>query len=374
MTRTVPKFKLEFDPDFIASFQEGCRHILESDTLQEGAYVRGFEEAFARFIGARYCVATSSGTTALEVALRSVCANDFQQGVKGREVIVPTNTFIATSIAVERAGGILTLLDIESDTFALCPELLEKAISERTGAVVLVHIGGVISKYVDDIVEICAKHGVPLVEDAAHAHGASRGKWRAGSIGQTAAFSFFPTKVMTCAEGGMVVTCPTWTVARRATSIKNFGRLGIDSPLCNIDGLNAKMTEFQGLLGVMDLKRAHERIARRTVLASWYRECLGMQATMASVDSSHYKFILRTKQENDALRAFCSARGVSLAGEVYRYPLHEQPIYAGRFDPGLFPVANGFCRHHICPPLYPEMEVEDVRYVCEVLREAEKAL
>ena len=369
MTRTVPKFRLEFDRDFIETFKTGCEAILESDTLQEGPWVRKFEMDFGRFIGAQHCIATSSGTTALEVALRAV-------GVKGKEVIVPTNTFIATAIAVERAGGILKLVDIEPETYAIDPGCLGDAVSSKTGAVVLVHIGGVISKSVERIVEICRANEIPLVEDSAHAHGASRGEFRAGTIGAAAAFSFFPTKVMTCAEGGMVTTNDL-AIAAKCRSIKDFGRGKREGAFSYMNGLNAKMTEFQGLLGVMDIERIRKRTGQRVDLFDEYD--IGLSGTSFKIDSSSflrdslYKIIVRTEKENDEIRDFCSDRGVELAGDVYRYPLHQQPVFEGRFGED-FPVANEFCTHHICPPLYPEMDVEDVRYVCDVLKAAQKEL
>lgn len=369
MTRTVPKFKLEFDDGFVNRFAFQCGAILQGDALQEDFWVRKFEADFAKFIDAPHCVATSSGTTALECALRAV-------GVAGKEVIVPTNTFIATAIAVERAGGILKLVDIEPETFAIDPDALASQINEKTGAVVLVHIGGVISKAVEDIVEICALNSVPLVEDAAHAHASCRGKFKAGSIGMVAAFSFFPTKILTCAEGGMVTTTSE-SIAERARRIKNFGRINSDGLLAYFDGMNAKMTEFQGLLGVMDLGRLQERSVRRMVLSGLYGEYLEgtgfLPVQGAWACGSHYKEILTTRIDTMRLKEYCSERGVDLAGEVYRFPLHHQPVFEGRFGND-FPVANNFCHHHICPPLYPEMEVEDVEYVCEVLKAAEKEL
>ena len=369
LTRTVPKFRLEFDEEFIRNFGIQCGGILRSNSLQEGTWVRKFERDFGQFIGVQYCVATSSGTTALEVALRAV-------GVAGREVIVPTNTFIATAIAVERAGGILRLVDIDPETLAIDPGCLGDAVSNKTGAVVLVHIGGVISKHVERIVEICRANEIPLVEDSAHAHGASRGEFRAGTIGAAAAFSFFPTKVMTCGEGGMVTTNDA-KIAGCASVIKNFGRLKDNGPLSYLDSLNAKMTEFQGLLGVMELRRFQERSSRRELLYEVYSDALkGTGFRIAGggpgIDS-HYKLVVETAIESDQLHEFCSERGVDLAGEVYRFPLHRQPVFEVRFGKN-FPVANEFCAHHICPPLYPEMEVDDVRYVCDVLKAAQKEL
>ena len=141
----------------------------------------------------------SSGTSALETILRILA-------VEGGEVVVPTNTFFATVAAVAHAGGIPRLADVSSATLALSAETLEAALTAQTRAVILVHVGGVITPEVDAIRAICDRSGVTLIEDAAHAHGASFHGRPAGTFGEAAAFSFYPTKVMTSGEGGMITT------------------------------------------------------------------------------------------------------------------------------------------------------------------------
>lgn len=369
-SRSVPIYKLEFDDSFVKQYKDGCERILKSDSLAEGKFVSDFENKFSEFIGAKHCVAVSSGTAALEVAMRAL-------DVKGKSVIMPTNTFIATAIAAIRAGAEVVLLDIEEDTFALYPDALKKAITKNTGAVILVHIGGIISKYAKEIVNICEKNGVPLIEDAAHAHGATRGDLKAGTIGRIGCFSFFPTKVMTTGEGGMITT-NDGHLANLMRSIKNFGR-DLTNPIFSIrDGLNYKVTEFQALLGLLEMGRVQQRIAKRTILAHEYQKLLSGTSYRAigyeDGKNSYYKQIVKINFSQDALHKFCKKHNVSLTGEVYRYPVHQQPVFKGIFDNDNFPVANRFSKQHICPPLYPELEIEDVRYVCEVLKLAEKEL
>jgi dTDP-4-amino-4,6-dideoxygalactose transaminase len=368
--REVPVYKLEFEPEFVERFASGCAEILRSDLLAEGARVAEFEERFAAFAGSAHAVAVGSGTDALEVALRAV-------GVEDRDVIIPTNTFIATAVAARRAGGRVVLADIEDQTFALSPRALAERITPDTGAVVLVHVGGVIAGHAAEIAAICGRAGVPLIEDAAHAHGSSRGGLRAGTIGAAGAFSFFPTKVMTTGEGGMVTTNDA-ALAAKMRSLKNFGRDPSNALLCRLEGSNCKMTEFQALLGLLELERLPGRIGKRSALARRYRSRLdGTSYEVVACDgatSSHYKQILRTPLPTDALHAFCRERGVGLTGRVYRYPVHAQPVYAGLWDGEAFPVADAFARGHVCPPLYPELEADDVDFVCDVLKLAETEL
>ena len=181
--------------------------ILASGMLTLGPYTRQFEAAFAAAHsrpGAApadipHAVAVSSGTAALEIALRYV-------GVSGRDVVVPANTFYATAAAAARAGGRPVFADMDPATFALSPETLAAALTPRTAAVVVVHVGGLISPDLDELRRMCAERGIALVEDAAHAHGSTCDGQFAGTFGTAAAFSFYPTKVVTCGEGGMVLT------------------------------------------------------------------------------------------------------------------------------------------------------------------------
>jgi len=368
--RTVPRFKLEFDEKFKEEFAQGCKQILSSDHLTNGPWVEKFEQEFAKFVGAKYAVAVGSGTDALEAALLTV-------NVKGKRVILPSNTFIATAVAVLRAGGEPWIMDIEPDTFSLDPDALDRSIDRSVGAVIVVHVGGLISAHIERIRYLCTTFNVPLIEDAAHAHGScSALSSRAGVIGNMGCFSFFPTKVMTTGEGGIVTTnddiSRSWLrILRQFGALKN-GWL----PTTKISG-NLKMTEFQGLLGCLELKRVEERTAKRNALAAIYLRRLSHTEYQVvwpnQLRASWYKLIVRipTRLSHcDALRKFCQERGVDLAGEVYRYPLHKQQALNVTCE---CPVADEFSRTHICPPLYPEMTEDDVNYVCDVLLEAMEA-
>lgn len=361
--RSVPIFKLQYDDEFVTRFQEGCASILRSDALAEGDFVRLLEARFMEFSGARHAIAVGSGTDALEVALRSL-------DVSGKSVIVPANTFIATPIAVERAGGRVVLADIEDETFSISPDALRRSITSDTAAVIIVHIGGMISKYLDSIVSLCDQVGIPLLEDAAHAQGSTFGDRAAGTIGSIGCFSFFPTKVMTTGEGGMITTNDD-ELFERMRSMKNFGRDLKNPLLCVNHGSNCKMTEFQALLGVLEMDRVRARIEKRNILARRYRQQLqDRRYEVVRYDygnCSFYKQIVLTNVTRDRLYAHCKAHGVSLTGEVYRFPIHRQPVYRAMYESIRFPVTDKFADGHICPPLYPELEIEDIDYVCEVL-------
>ncbi len=229
----VSIFDLKFEDDFIESFKVGCEKILRSDSIGEGRYVNEFENKFANLTNAKHAIAVTSGTAALEIALNTI-------GVDGKNVIMPSNTFFATSVAVTNAGGHITLVDSEIENFSICPIHLRTKITKNTGAVIIVHIGGIISKNIREIKEICDQYSVPLIEDAAHAHCSNYDGLHAGTIGDIGCFSFFPTKVMTTGEGGMITTNSD-SIADKVRSLKNFGRALDNSGICVLPG----RTKFQ---------------------------------------------------------------------------------------------------------------------------------
>lgn len=372
----IPIFKLEFDKAFIRKFKKGCEEILTSNRpLSENKYVHEFEEKFARLVGSKYSMAVTNGTAAIELALKAI-------HVKNTTVLVPSNTFFATTVAVTNAGANVGLVDIEEENFSLDPQKLkeeiEKVVSqkEKIGAVIIVHIGGIISKHIKEIKKICDTFNIPLIEDAAHAHCSEFDGLRAGTIGEIGCFSFFPTKVMTSGEGGMITT-NSKKVYEYLQSIKNFGRDNNDANfIINPDGNNFKMTELTGLLGSMECDRVLKRIARRNKLTKIYVSRLKGSGYVPVLQerglSSQYKMILKTKIDREWLREYCKKKNITLTGEVYKIPVHKQPLYKSMFRDVKLPVTDRVAKHHICPPLYPELTEKEIHYICDVLLKAEK--
>lgn len=343
--------------------------------LAEDTYVKLFEDKFRKLVDAKYAVAVTNGTVAIELALKVV-------GVKDKVVLIPADTFFATSIAVTNAGGHIGLVDVEAENFSLDPKALETAIKKRIanrqkiGAVIVVHIGGIISKYIGRIKAICKHYRVPLIEDAAHAHYSSLGAYTAGTIGEMGCFSFFPTKVMTTGEGG-IVTTNNKKHYEMLLSLKNFGRDPKNHNICVIpDGNNYKVTELTGLMGVLEIERVKKRIAMRNKFTRMYTKLLKGSSYIPVMQEkgvcSQYKMILKTSIDTTWLKKYCKDKHISLTGEVYRIPIHQQPLYASMFKGQEFPVADFIAKSHICPPLYPELTPQEVSYICRVLLEAEK--
>jgi dTDP-4-amino-4,6-dideoxygalactose transaminase len=365
----IPIFRLKFDFKSKVKFLRGSWDILSSDRpLGESKYVKEFEDKFAKMSDAKYSLACSNGTTAIELALKSL-------GVYGKKVLMPSNTFFATSVAVTNAGGIVELLDMEPQSFSICLKDLESKITSETGAVIIVHIGGIISHDINKIVQLCKKHNVPLVEDAAHAHFSLRGTQRVGVIGDVGTFSFFPTKVMTTGEGGMITT-NNKELYNKMKSLKNFGRHLEDAGVIVVpNGNNFKINEFTGLLGSIECDRVHKRIEQRSSLLERYRK--NLEKTKYTVIKqkgkgvcANYKAIVITPMDGAWLKKYCKENGISLTGEVYRIPVHQQPLYKEQFSSVNLPNTDYYCKHHVCPPLYPELSIKEVDYICDVLKQA----
>jgi dTDP-4-amino-4,6-dideoxygalactose transaminase len=365
----IPIFRLKFDLGSKLKFLKGSWDILSSDRpLGESKYVKEFEDKFAKMSDAKFALACSNGTTAIELALKAL-------DVKDKKVLMPSNTFFATSVAITNAGGIIELLDMEPESFSICPIDLEKKLTPDVGAVIIVHIGGIISNKISKILELCKQNNVPLVEDAAHAHFSLKGMHRAGVIGEVGTFSFFPTKVMTTGEGGMITT-NNKELYEKMKSLKNFGRHIDDGGIIvNPEGNNFKINEFTGLLGSIECDRVYERIQSRSYLLDRYSKNLSKTKykvikQKGKGSCANYKAIVITPMDGAWLKNYCKERNITLTGEVYRIPVHEQPLYKEQFSSVNLPNTDYYSKHHICPPLYPELKLDEVDYICDVLKQA----
>src|SRR6266480_5170451 len=181
----IPAARIVFSDDDRAAVLEMIDQSLQTGALTLGPYTRELEDAFRARHDASFAVAVSSGTSAIEIILRTI-------GVEGREVIVPANTFFATAAAVVHAGGVPRFADIDPGTFALSPATVEPVLDDSCAGVVIVHIGGFVSPDTAGLADLCRARGLWLLEDAAHAHGAAFAGRAAGSIGDAGAFSFYP--------------------------------------------------------------------------------------------------------------------------------------------------------------------------------------
>jgi len=364
----IPAAKIYFPEEDKKSLLAKVDEILSTGQLTLGKYNRQFEEEFARYVGTEYAVAVNSGTSALEIILRAL-------DIEGHSVIVPTNTFFATSASVIHAGGKVIFADI-ADNLCLDPESVERNIRENTKAVIIVHIGGTVPLQVTRIKEICQARGLFLIEDAAHAQGSTLLGEKAGSFGIAAAFSFYPTKVITSGEGGMITT-NDGRLCHRAGIFRDQGKSGFETNLHVELGNNWRMSEIHAVIGLYQFRRLEEFLSHRRKIARVYDEGLeevnGLTPVRPTegVESNYYKYVafLDKGVDRDTLKKELREKyAVSLSGEVYEIPCHFQPIFNGLGKEGDFPMAEDLCHRMICLPISAIMTEEEAGYVIDSLR------
>jgi dTDP-4-amino-4,6-dideoxygalactose transaminase len=358
--------------DLVAQFrtiEPEVRRRLDA-TLTRGDFILGqelaeFESAFALFCECRRAVGVASGLDALKLALRALEIGP------GDEVITVANSFIATALAITAVGAKPVLVDCDPDTFTMDPSQIEAAITDRTRAVLPVHLYGRPAD-IDAIRAICQRHGLYLVEDAAQAHGARYRGRRCGSLGTLAAFSFYPGKNLGAYGDGGAVTTNDEALADRIATLRNYGsKVKYVHELC---GENSRLDTLQA--AVLNAKLAHLDAwnARRRELAARYAELLQgvgdlqLPKARADVEPVWHLYVIRTSYR-DRLLAWLQERGIG-ALIHYPVPIHLQPAYAHMgWKRGQFPVAEHLAQEILSLPIYPEMTEAQLDRVVAVIRE-----
>ncbi len=367
----IKPFYFDITEEEIESFAEQSKTILKSGRLILGENTAEFEKAFAEYVGTKHAIAVNSGSSGLEILLRLKKAEN-------TTVLVPTNTNFATVAAVLRVGGQVQYLDMDETTFApslqMVKEAVEKGASPNLSGVLWVHIGGVISPEFPQIVEYCRQNGLFVLEDTAHAHGSQINGVQAGNLGDGSAFSFFPTKVMTTFEGG-IITLNDEEEDYIARSLRNQGKRGMDFGGLHTDfGNSTRMTEIHAVLGRIHLAKLPQMLARRQkcyqlITASLREAGLSFVSTDHMDNASQYKLIVHVPEGKTAkeIKSALAEEDIFLGGTVYEIPCHQQPVFQGVCQGQNFPRAEYWCPNHICPPLTSGMTDEEAKMVGEAL-------
>jgi dTDP-4-amino-4,6-dideoxygalactose transaminase len=370
----IPAAKIYFPEEDRKELLKQLDGIFESGQLTLGKYGKEFEERFAEYVGTEYAIAVNSGTSALEIPLRAL-------DMKGHSVIVPTNTFFATPASVIHAGGEVIFADV-TENLCIDPESVKENIRADTKGVIVVHIGGIIPPQIKEIQEICEDRNLFLIEDAAHAHGSTLDGKKAGGFGDAAAFSFYPTKVMTSGEGGMITTDDK-KIYERALVFRDQGKAGFYGNVHTEIGYNWRMSEVHAAIGLSQFARLEEFIRDRRRVAKIYDKELkkidGVTPIkiLSNVKSNYYKYVALLEDGIDRAnikKELKEKYGVSLSGEVYELPCHLQPIFKDvyGFKAGDFPIAEDICRRQICLPVFATMTEEQAKYVVNSFKEVLK--
>lgn len=351
--------------DDIAWILAESADALREGALAQGRHVRAFEEEFAAMTGSAGAVAVANGTAALIDGMTGI------DGSADGEVLVQANGFYATAVSVLKAGYRLRLVDVDHDTMSPMPEDLEARSTPETRGVVITHLGGYVTPHLPAIRSWCDDRGIWLVEDCAHAHGAHLDGVHAGRFGKLGAFSFFPTKVITSAEGGMI-TSDDLDLLHRTRVLRDLGKEEAWRSWHVALGVNHRMSELHAIVGRTQLRRLDEFLEHRRAIASRYdellRDCDGITIQQAP-GSSFYKYVVFLDDDIDrsVLREELAASGIELSGEVYEAPLHAQPVLAPWVDGTSFPVAEQLCRSHACLPVHVGMAIDDTEFVVDAL-------
>lgn len=368
MTNTTRTVNLA-QPDLGGNEAKYVQECVETGWISSiGRFIPLFEEKFGSIAGTKHNIATSNGTTALHVALLALGVQE------GDEVILPTVTYVATANAVKYCGATPVLVDVLPGTLNVDPAAVEAAITPRTKGVVSVHLYGIPADVVA-INELCEKHGLFHLEDAAESHGATVDGKPVGSFGDAAIFSFFGNKIVTTGEGGIVVT----NREDIADSVRLLKGQGMDPKRrywFPVIGYNYRMTNIEAAIGLGQLERFDELISVRTVLADRYAERLGalagkietvdIPANVTTVPWLQNVYLTDADAERrDRVMALLKERGVD-SRPVF-YPMHVLPAF---LSDAPFPVADDWSARGISLPLHTALTTDDVDYVCDALAEA----
>lgn len=359
-------------PDLGGRETEYVNECLSSGWISSiGRFIGEFERGFSEFVGVDHAVATNNGTTALHLALVAL-------GVKpGDEVIVPSVTYVASANAVAYCGATAVLVDVEPGTLNIDPVAVEAAITDKTVAVIAVHLYGIPAR-MPEINAICKPRNIWVVEDAAEAHGAKIGDKAVGSLSDVAIFSFFGNKILTTGEGGMVTT----NDADLADRLRLFRGQGMDPERrywFPVVGYNYRMTNIAAAIGVAQLERYDDFIAKRTLLTNRYEEKLAsvsalLEEVHAPEGYSRVPWLFNIfpigidAARRDAIMTSLKNRGVD-SRPVF-YPMHVLPAFESDED---FPVSDEWSARGISLPLHTGLTIDDIDYVTaavvDVLRE-----
>ena len=366
----IPYFK----PSINEQDKKSVLNVLGQRWLTNGPILKKFEKTFSEIIETKYALGVNSATSALHLSLRSL---DIK---KGDEIIVPTFTFSATANAVEFCGAKPVLADVDYENFNILPKEIERKISKKTKGIILVHYGGQ-SCNMDEILKISRNYRIPIIEDCAHALGSKYKNKMCGSFGVTGCFSFYPTKIITTGEGGMVSTnkinvykkilkLRTHGMSIRPEDREKIGQWSYDV----VDlGYNYRLDEIHSALGLSQIARVNQLNKKRMELAKEYSEKLrkikGIITPKIEANRNHIFHLYTIKIEKefhltrDELFKKLYKKGIGTS--VQYIPLHLLTYFKEKYNKksNHFPNANKLKNQVLCLPIYPDMTLKQLDYV-----------
>jgi len=336
------------------------QRVLASGEYILGNEVRQFEQEFARYIGVEYGIGVATGTDALILALKACGVG------KGDEVITVSHTAVATVSAIESVGATPVLVDINPDTFTMDAGFFGYAITNKTKAVIPVHLYGNPAK-IETIVGIARDHDITVIEDCAQSHGALYNGKKTGFYGDVAAFSFYPTKNLGCiGDGGMVVT-GNEDIAGNVRMLRQYG--WNENRVSIVPGMNSRLDEIQAAilrvkLPYLDVENLMRRRIAHTYSKNLPKEFVTPPYQEPGTVHIYHQYVIRTNQR-DALRDYLSQHGIPTAIH-YPVPVHMHPAYKKK-QIQLLPVTEKICTEIMSLPMHPYMDDENVRIISTLI-------
>lgn len=370
-----PRAKPYFSEEDKSAILNNISEILDSGMLTQGKYVAEFENNFKNFIGTEYAVATSSCTSALEIVIRSL-------GLVNKRIMVTTNTWMSCANVILLTNNIPVFVDIDSNTLCMSTkEVLENL--DNVDAILWVHMAGLISPDFLHVRDLCKQKGIYVIEDCAHAHGATINGLLAGSIGDAGCFSFYPTKIIATGEGGMITT-NNKDIATQASIYRNHGTTrnpeiieGLDYGVtCHYPSQNYRMTEISGILGIRQLNHINQFVTKRNEIANLYRKYLnntkGIHILPIYDGHSYWNFYIILDKQIDR-EQFASTLlhtyGIQTAN-AYDPPCHKQQMFSKYVKGQSFTIANDILSKHISLPMYVTLNEDDIVYITNSIKKS----
>jgi len=336
--------------------------VLPTGRYTLGDQVIAFEEEYATYCQARYAVGISNGTEALHLTLRALGIGP------GDEVITVCNTYVATAFAVSYVSGRPVFVDIDPQTYNMDVQQTAAAITPRTRAIIPVHIYGQPAD-MDPILELARRHGIHVIDDAAHAHGATYKGRKVGSLTEATCFSFYPTKVLGAYGDGGAITTSDDMLHDQLRVLRYMGQR--TKHVHEVIGYQQRLVELQAAILRVKLRHLDRWIAARRRIAAMYDERLkGLPVVTPTVASGnthvYYVYTIRAERRDD-LAAFLAARGI---GTQIMYPElvpYQQAYRDLGYRPGAFPVAERYRDQILCLPMFPDLRDDEVHAVCDAV-------
>ncbi|NVK75227.1 MAG: DegT/DnrJ/EryC1/StrS family aminotransferase [Oceanospirillaceae bacterium] len=349
-----------------ADMQTAFNRVYDSNWLVMGSELDSFEKEYAEFNHTKYAIGVSNGLDALVLSLRALGIGN------GDEVIVPSNTYIATALAVSQVGATPIFVEPRMETYNLNPELIERSISKRTKAIMPVHLYGQACE-MEAIMAIAEAHDLKVIEDNAQAHGASWNGKLTGSFGHCNGTSFYPGKNLGALGDGGAVTTGSEELTEKILMLRNYGSKV--KYYNDVIGYNNRLDELQAAFLRVKLRSLEKWTQERREIAGWYNEALAEvnDLTLPYVEGgathSYHLYVVRTSQR-EALQEKLSASGI---GTLIHYPVppHMQKAYASLgHSKGDFPIAEEMAETVLSLPLWPGMTKEQVSFVARIIKES----